>query len=267
MRFMLTITIAIPLVAPLAARADEADDALARRMASIVRDFRQPLATRVEAARTLEKLGARAAAAVPELVAVLDSIRGTEQKPLQEAIVEALGQMGSPAKAALPVLAKSKNRTADLDLAIKRSTEAILSASDSQEIDALTQQLLSRDASARLRAAKALADVGPAARASLPALTLALSDPDNDVRRAAIVAIRLVQPNAKPSDAIIRAIAVDLRDPDANLRLLALRTLSRIGPPAAIVANDIGALRSDPDNDVRRAAFEAFGQVTAPLMP
>lgn len=247
-----------------AARADEADDQLARKMALMVQDFRLPQAARVEAARTLTKLGARGAVAAPDLVAVLDRLRGTEQQPLQEAVVEALGQMGSAARIALPTLAKSTRRTIDLDLAIRDTTNNILNASDSQNTDALAQQLSSRDASLRVRAAKALGDLGPAARPVLPALTVVLADPDGDARRAAIGAIRLIQPNAAPSEALVRAVAEDLRNPDANLRLLAARTLGRLGPAAAVIAQDLIPLRTDPDPDVRRAANEAFARVSAP---
>jgi len=247
-----------------AARADEADDLLARKMASLVQDFRQPQAARVEAARTLSKLGARATVAVPDLVAVLDRLRGTEQESLQEAVIDALGQMGSAARVALPSLAKSTKRTIDIDLAVKSTTDAILNASDSQNTDALTQQLTSRDASLRLRAAKALGDLGPAARTAIPGLTVVLADPDADARRAAVRAIRLIQPNVAPSEALVRAIAEDLRSPDANLRLLAARTLGTLGSAAALAAQDLIPLRTDPDPDVRRAANAAFARVNAP---
>lgn len=267
MRAWLWLAVVLPLGISPPLRADEADDLLAQRMAAIVRDFRQPLATRVEAARTLEKLGPRGAVAVNDLIAVLDRLRGTEQEPLQEAIVEALGRMGSKAKAALPALARAVHRTADLDLAIKNSTAAILAASDSQDIDALTFQLTSRDASLRLRAAKALGDLGAVARTAVPGLTQVLKDPDADVRRAAIAALRAIEPNAAPSEALIRAIAEDLRDPDPNRRLAAVRTLGQIGPPAAIVAPALEALRADPDADVRRAAIAAFARVLAPPLP
>lgn len=258
------IALAVFLAAGPAARADEPDEKLARQLAGLVRDFRQPTAARTEAARTLAKLGTRAAVVAPDLVAVLDRLRGTEQEPLQEAIVEALGQMGSAAKVALPTLAKSTKRTIDLDLAIRNSTDLILNASDSQDIDALIQQLQSRDASRRLRAAKALGDLGPAAQAAVPGLVAALADTDGDARRAAITALRLIQPNAAPSEALVKAIATDLRAPDANVRLVAARLLGRLGAAAALAAPDLLALRGDPDPDVRRAAGQAFALVSAP---
>ncbi len=247
-----------------AAFADETDDALARKLGGVVRDFRQTAAARAEAARTLGKLGPRASAAVPDLVAVFDRLRGAEQEPLQEALVEALGQIGSAAKPALTSFAKGTGRSPDIDQALKRSTDLILSASDTQDVELLLQQLLSRDAATRLRAAKALGDLGPAAKGAAPALLAVLGDTDADVRRGAITALRLVQPGAKPPEALVKAIAVDLKDPDANLRLLAVRTLGRIGPPAAGVAADLEALRADPDADVRRAAADALIRVSVP---
>ena len=56
------------LLLPVAARADEADDALALQLAAVLRDPRIELRERVEAAHTLTKLGPKAAAAVPKLI-------------------------------------------------------------------------------------------------------------------------------------------------------------------------------------------------------
>ncbi len=265
MRYVLVLAGA--LLAGPAARADEVDDALARRLSGVVRDFRQPTAARVEAARTLVKLGGRASAAVPDLVAVLARLRGNEQEPLQEVIVEALGQIGAASKAALPTLAQSTHRSVDVDQAVKIATELIVNASDSQEVGVLSQQLSSRDASIRLRAAKGLADLGQTARSALPALNAALADPDSDVRRAVIGAMRRIDPNGRPSDELVRAIATDLVDPDPGIRLLAARALARLGPFAAIAAQDLALVRSDPDPDVRRAVLEALNRVSLPLPP
>lgn len=261
MRWVLVLIAAVGVQV---ARADETDDALARKLGAVVRDFRQPTTARAEAARTLGKLGPRASAAVPDLVAVFDRLRGAEQETLQEALVEALGQIGSAAKPALANLAKGKGRSTDIDQALKRATEQILTASDSQDVELLLQQLLSRDAATRLRAVKALGDLGPGAKAAAPALLAVLGDTDADVRRGAITALRLVQPGTKPPEALVKAIAVDLKDPDANLRLLAVRTLGRIGPAAAGAAADLEVLRTDPDADVRRAATDALLRVSVP---
>jgi HEAT repeat protein len=247
-----------------AAGADEPDDVLVRQLSTTVRDPRQSLGTRVTAARMLGKLGPRASAAVPDLAVVLDRLRGIEQEPLQEVVVETLGQIGTTSKAALPSLARASFRSIDIDLAVKKSTDLILAAPDDQDLDALVKQLASRDPSLRLRAIKAIGILGPAAaRATVPFLVATLGDPDGDVRRAAITILRQMFPNVRPTEVVIRAIAVDLVDPDPNMRLLAVRALGRIGPPAIIVAPDIDALRNDPDTDVRRAAIDALVKVNA----
>jgi HEAT repeat protein len=261
------LVLAVVLGAPGVVRADEADDVLARKLGAMVRDFRLTTAARAEAARTIGKLGPRASAAVPDLVAVFDRLRGAEQEPLQEAIVEALGQVGGAARPALPNLARGVYRTADLDLAIKRSTNLIINAPPSVEVDLLVQQLSSRDPSTRLRATKALADLGTAARAAAPALVAALDDPDGDVRRGAIRALGRIDPTAAPPEALVKALVLDLRNPDANIRLLAVRALGRIGPLAAAAAPDIDAARGDPDPDVRRAATDALSRVAVPPPP
>ncbi len=109
-----------------------------------------------------EKLGALASAAVPDLVAVLDRLRGTEHTPLQKplsggAAVEPIGT-ASRSRAGHS-LAKPRTAPSTLlpDLAVKRSTEQILASPESQMIDTLMQQLLSRDVDTRLKAAKSLA--------------------------------------------------------------------------------------------------------------
>ncbi|MDY3551620.1 HEAT repeat domain-containing protein [Gemmata sp. JC717] len=262
----LFVLAALCAVAP-AVRADEVDDALAKKLGAVVRDPRHPLRSRVEAANMLGKLGPLASAATGDLVAVLERLRGREQEPLQEAVVDALGQIGAPARSTLPALARAANRSADIDLALRRARESILAAQEvPRDVELLAQQLLSRDASSRVRAAKALADLGVLARGAAPALTLVLRDPDDDVRRGAIAALRLIQPN-QVSEPLVRAIAIDLKSPDANARLIAARTLGTLGAPAAAAALDLDALRNDPDPDVRRAAVVALNRIPPPPPP
>jgi HEAT repeat protein len=258
------LVIAAVLALTPTARADEADDLLARQLAAVVRDPRMRLPHRVEAARTLGKLGLRAGAAVPDLTAQLQRLRGAELEPLQEAVIDALGRIGSPARTSLPALAAAGGRTVDIEQAIKRATESILASSDSQDVGALTKQLQSADSSVRLRAVKALGNLGPAARFAVPDLIAALNDRDPDVRRSAVAALRTIQPEAPPAEAVLRAVALDLRDPDAGVRLLAVRALARYGRRAGVVAADVEALLTDPDPDVRKAAADALTRIAPP---
>lgn len=255
------LILAAILVLPTAVRADEADDQLARELAAMVRDPRQPVRTRVEAARMIGQLGPRASAAVPDLVTVLDRFRGRELEPIQEAVIDACGLIGAPARSALPSMARAAGRSLDIDQATKRATGLILAASDSQDLDALMRQLQDRDNSFRLRAVKALGTIGPAARGAVPALLTALEDSDGDVRRAAVTALRLIIPDAPPTVAIVRSVAIDLKDPDPSVRAAAARALGRMGRVAASAAPSLEPLLADPDPDVRRAAAEALGRI------
>lgn len=250
------------LVLPAVACADEGDDQLARQLASVVRDPRQLIAARTEAARMIGKLGPRAPAAVPDLIRVLERLRGDELEPVQEAIIDALGMIGAPSKAALPMMAQAASRSTDIEQATKRATALILAASDSQDIDALMRQLQDRDSSFRLRAVKALGNLGPAAKIAIPNLLTALQDTDADVRRAAVTALRVIVPNAPPIAAIVQAIAVDLQDPDPLVRAATARALGRLGRPAVGAAVALEVLLSDPDPDVRRAAADALARIT-----
>jgi HEAT repeat protein len=241
-----------------AACADEATDRLAKELVGVVRDPRQGVTQRVEAARTLAKLGPQAAVVVPDLIAQMQRLKGDELEPLQEAVIETLGAIGSAAKPALPTLATVSGRTTDIDQAVKQTTKQLLAADDTRDVKALIEQTTSRDVGLRLRAVKTLGGLKGDAAGAVPSLTLALGDADADVRRAAVAAIRLIQPQAKPSKELVQAIAADLKDPDDGVRLNAVRTLGKFGPAAAAALPALEPLLTDPDKDVRRAAGEAM---------
>lgn len=264
MKRYLVLAVVLTISSTHLVQADEIDDELALRLGKTVRNPQLTVRERVEAAQMLGKLGSRSTVAVPYLTGVIDRLRGPELEPLQEAVIDALGQIGSASRTALPSMAKAAGRSLDITQAVKRSTDQILASSDAQNIDILIRQLRSRDSSVRLRAVKALGNLGPAARFAVPNVLDALNDADGDVRRAAIAAIRQIIPDAKPTEAIVRALAADLADPDPNIRLIAVRALGRTGQAAAGASAAIETLRTDPDPDVRRAAVEALSRILGP---
>jgi HEAT repeat protein len=254
----------VVLTATGVAAADEATDRLAKELVGVVRDPRQGVTQRVEAARTLAKLGPQAAVVVPDLIAQLKRLKSDELEPLQEAVVETLGAIGSASKPALATLATTTGRTTDIDLAVKQTTKQILAADDTRDLKALIEQITSRDVGLRLRAVKTLGGLKADAAVAVPALTLALADADGDVRRAAVAAIRLIQPQAKPSKELIQAIVADLKDADDNVRLQAVRALGKLGKDASGALPALEPLLTDPDKDIRRAAGEAVIKLGGP---
>ncbi len=260
--FVLALLAAVAASPPV--RADEADDLLARQLAAVVRNTRLTERPRTEAARALARMGPKASAAVPQLVQQLDRLRGTEFATLQEAVIDALGLIGPAARPALPALVRTTDRNIDLDVAIKKTTAAILFAGDDRDVAGLVEQLSSADASLRLRAAKALGGYRAGAASALPDLTIALADLDGDVRRAVIAALRQIQPNAKPSKELLQALVLDLRDPDDAIRLQAVRALGKLGPTAGSAAPALEPLLADPEKDIRKATADALGRISPP---
>jgi HEAT repeat protein len=256
--FVFLLTTCFPVLA------DEAEEKLARELVGVVRDPKLKLRERVEAARMLNKLGPRASSIVPDLMAQLNRLRGTEHEALQEEIIETLGKIGTPARVSLPTLATNTGRSLDLDLAVKRASDKIIQADDSQDIAALLQQLGSRDAGLRLRSAKTLGNLKANALIAVPSLTQLLADTDGDVRRAAGGAIRAIQPDAKPSRELLAAYVLDLKDPSDDIRLLAVRALGRFGANASSSISALEPLLSDPDRDVRKAAADAILRISGP---
>lgn len=260
MRRILLMPILV-MILPAGLAADEKDDELARDLATIVHDRLAPTWRRVEAVNTLAKLGPRAAAAVPELTAQLGKLRGEETFPLQEAIARTLGELGTIARPAIPALTLQVGRDPDLDLAVRRAVDQIIAAGDTADLNMLIRLLKNKEVAQRLRAAKGLGKLGPAAKSAVVELTVALSDTDADVRRTALAALRLIDATVKPADAV-GVWTLDLQDADEAVRWRAAKALGKLGKDAASAAAALTSLATDPDPDVRKAAVEALGKIS-----
>jgi HEAT repeat protein len=221
----------------------------------------QLLWSRMEAAKTLAKLGPEARSAVPALAEFLDNPRRKDPPMIDEAVVHALGHIGRPARAAIPAMVRVSGRDFDLERAVHTAIDSILAAGgDAADIQALIKALLDKDVGTRLRSAKALGSLGPAAKAAIPALTEALHDADADVRHQALQSLRRVNTALKPSEAEVAVYIQDLHDPDAAVRLGAVKSLSRMGPALAPALQALDEAARDPDPDVRRLATDLLRQ-------
>src|SRR5262245_46268949 len=186
------LVIAMLLFLPAGIRAGEfpaqvdPQEQLVRELVDVVRNRSgdQLLWSRMQAAQTLGKLGIGARSAVPALAEFLEEPRRNDPPMLDEAVVRALARIGRPARAAIPAMVRISGKDFDLERTVKEAINTILSASsDAGDVPALMRGLHDRDDGTRLRSAKALGNLGPAARAAIPGLMEALRDPDADVRR------------------------------------------------------------------------------------
>jgi HEAT repeat protein len=173
--------------------------------------------------------------------------------------------MGNASRSAIPALVRISGKDSDLERAAVEAIDTILlsPALGPGDVPALLRDLRDRDASVRVRAAKALGSLGAAGKPAVPLLVEALKDPDPDVRTLALKALRKIAPdaNANASGGEAALYAEQLRDPDPGVRLQAAKALGRLGPAAAAAAQPLLEATTDADRDVRRQATDALNRV------
>jgi HEAT repeat protein len=134
---------------------------------------------------------------------------------------------------------------------------SLLGAAQAQEVRELVRQLGDKDSSVRRRAASALIDVGPEAKAAVPSLARALKDPDTYVRRFSAQALGKIGPDAR---AAVPALGGALKDDKREVAEAAAEALGKIrsgaSKPLADAVKDKGT-----DADVRRKAAEALAEL------
>jgi HEAT repeat protein len=175
----------------------------------------------------------------------------------QRKAVEALG-LGFDVQA-VPVL----NRAAETGDASVR-IEAIRALAQIQPtapetIATLSKAMRDTDPAIQRAAAAALGDVG-----AVSVLAQALKDPDKNVRRNAVRPMRRVVIRDRSSSdpattrAVVTALADALKDPDGAVRRAAASSLGAIGPEAVDAIPALAATTMDPDPSVRNATIEAL---------
>jgi HEAT repeat protein len=127
--------------------------------------------------------------------------------------------------------------------------------------------LKSSDPLERRLAAHALAEIGPAAREAVPALTMALRDPENFVRMWAAAALARLEPENPDA---IPVLVAGTRDGIHFVRSLAAWHLGRLGPGHPTIEAAIPELRellNDNDPSVRAEALVALGNLAGKGAP
>jgi HEAT repeats/PBS lyase HEAT-like repeat len=148
---------------------------------------------RLVAARSLKMI--QAAAGPSELVQRLIRELQSPDEIVRLKAAKDLGKLGSSAIDAIPALQKlSQDPDEDVRRVAANSIRLIQAgAGPSEGLQKLIQQLNSPDELTRLKAAKDLAKMGPAAKDALPALQKLLQDPDEDVRRVVASAMERIR--------------------------------------------------------------------------
>ena len=196
----------------------------------------------------LGRIGQIAGAAVPALIAELTNPRTNRYS--RRVTARALGRFGPMAAEAVTALAGYLDAD-DHELRVESALALWRVNADPRTIEVLSRLIDSGTDPAAFQACLALAQIGPAARQSIPTLLAALAGADADVRRAAARALG--------------SIGTDSLEPIAAK--LAERS-SSLDPEARASAADALALIAD---DVRRSAFDRAGataqQIAAAVAP
>jgi HEAT repeat protein len=268
MTTLLISTIALTVGAPGEAAAERTAIIVNQLIATVRDEPRgQSLWSRVQAARTIGKLGPEAKAAVPALASMLDDPSRRDPALIDEAVINALARMGSAGRPAIPALVRISGKDSDIERAAVEAIDTILLSPPigPGDVPALMRDLRDRDVSVRVRAAKALGMLGGAGKVAVPLLVEALKDNDPDVRTLALKALRRIAPdgngNANSAAGEVGVYADQLRDPDPSVRLQAAKALGRLGPAAAGAAQALLEATADGDKDVRRQATDALNRV------
>ncbi len=172
---------------------------------------------------------------------------------------EALGNLGSGAKTALPaLLAALEDRS---EVVRWRSAEALgkIGPEAGMAVAGLKTALADPDGLVKTEAAKALGKIGAPARSAVPALADPLRSSDAFLRREAAKALaRIVGPESREA---VPVLTDALRDKDKFVRMECARALGRIGPEArAAVPALTGALK-DKEPLVAKEAGDALQSI------
>jgi HEAT repeat protein len=225
-RILLSLSLSFTLVARSAAAVQQAPSAERKSLRELTQQLGSPEAQqRIAAAVAIGDLGPSASTAVPTLTEALrdqnPTVRfqaaialgciGPEAKAAVPALIGrlkdgvffvrgwtafALGEIGPDAAQAVPALVEGLKNAQEREF-VRRQMASALGRIGPHAVNALVETLTNSSEVARLGAVLALHQIGPGARAAVPALMRLQNDPIEFVRTAARAALKTIDVGVK----------------------------------------------------------------------
>jgi len=226
----------------------------ARLIAKSLQDEDQEV--RMVAASVLYLCGPSAEVALPQLLEVL---QGTNW-PLKSIAALTLGNVGTNAAIAVPALKQLMNTTLGGTRTVAAQALWRITRQAPLVLPALVEALEftppnSVETSADPSAALTLAEIGPEAKAAVPALSRLLQAKDQRTRIAAAAALVRISPDTA---GVAEALGAGLQPPPTGYEVMAQRALRELGPKSLPV---LVKAANDPSPAVRRLAIETLGSL------
>jgi HEAT repeat protein len=158
--------------------------------------------------------------------------------------------------AALPRL-QTARKDADLEIA-RRAKQCIEQIKINEKVAALVTELRNPNPVIRAAAADKLTEMGPLARAAVPALVQALDDVDKNVRIRVMVTLGHIGSAAAAAVPRLAQLLND-RHADKDVRWMSARYLTFIGKPAESTVPGLLRMLDEKDPGLRNGAAQALG--------
>lgn len=212
------------------------------------------------AAYVLGRLGEAAAPTVPALLGAI-----AKRTPAPQAFLDALVQIGEPA--VTPMLA-SFEKADPATLTREHWVVKCLQQMGGLGAAQVARNLTHPSPSVRLLATRTLAELGPDAESTAPALLRALDDESIHVRAVALTALVAVR---TPFAQVEPHLDAAFKNPSPVMRGAAVEAAVRLGSEGREFHGKIIAALKDPDESVRRAVIEQLdpdlGEAVPLLVP
>jgi HEAT repeat protein len=209
-----------------------------------------PIEQRIAFIDALGNQGAEATAAVPVLIELAQKERATRVP-----VIVALGNMGSAAKEAVPFLVElmKKKEPGPVPLHAAQAVGKI-GIRDPAIAEALLE-LMKDGQQPRMALLESLSKAGKVTKESLPAIAQAMRDKDPMVRLYTAQLVGSVDPNDL---SVVSVLVESLQDKNAAVRKLAAEVLQSVQPRDESVVEALRQAANDQDAAVRKAAAQAL---------